>query len=386
LTLAATGMLVAASVGTVMAGPAGSAATFVNWPEYLYGPSHSSDSPATTITPANAANLKRLWNWRCPGPTVAGQPSSGFVASPTVYDGTIYIGCNTGVFYAISETTPTVLWSQQLGYESHHTCAARGISSTAAVAVMPSTGELTVYVAGGDGDLFALDAATGSIDWQSVIATPSPTQNNYYDWSSPTVANGLVYVGVSSQCDAPLVADSGLKAYDMSSGALEATFLTMPANEIGGSIWSSAAADSTGVFVDTGNNLPGTPAGESSSMIGLTTTALTQTGSWAIPGAQQVEDNDWAASPTLFTATLSGVPTEMVTACNKNGFLYAMKTSDVSAGPVWTFQVGAGTPNGVQSCLGAAIWTGQYLLEPGNATTINGTPYAGSLRELNPAT
>jgi hypothetical protein len=260
------------------------------------------------------------------------------------------------------------------------------VSATAAVGFRPSTKALTVYVSGGDGDLFALDAATGAIDWQSVIATPSTTQNDYYDWSSPTLLNGKVYVGVSSQCDEPLVPNSGLYEYNASTGALVKQYFTMPSGEIGGSIWSSAAADSTGVYVDSGNNYPGTAPGDSSSMVSLKLGSLVKTGAWAIPPSQQVEDNDWAASPTLFTTTINGSPMELVTACNKNGYLYAMNVQSVSAGPVWSFDVGAGTDNGVQSCLGAAIFDGQHLFEPGNSTTINGTQYAGSLRELDPAT
>jgi outer membrane protein assembly factor BamB len=36
--------------------------------------------------------------------------------------------------------------------------------------------------------------------------------------------------------------------------------------------------------------------------------------------------------------------------------------------------------------LGAAIWDGSHLFVPGNATTIDGTQYNGSVRELDPAT
>jgi outer membrane protein assembly factor BamB len=75
-------------------------------------------------------------------------------------------------------------------------------------------------VAGGDGYLYALDAATGAVDWKSVIAIPSTTVNDYYDWSSPTVVNGNIYVGVASNCDSPLVA-AGLKEYSQATGALE---------------------------------------------------------------------------------------------------------------------------------------------------------------------
>jgi outer membrane protein assembly factor BamB len=381
--------VVCAALAVVAAQPQPAGATgFINWPGYLYGPSHSSLSPATAITPANAASLKRMWGRRCAAPTISGQPTTGFVASPSVYNGTIYIGCNTGIFYALNETTGAVEWTQMLGYVTRHTCAARGISSTASIAIDPATNKPTVYVAGGDGNLYALDAATGSVVWKSVIDLPSPTKNDYYNWSSPAVVNGLVYIGVSSQCDQPLVGGAGLKAYELGTGVLKHTYLTMPAPQLGGSIWSSPAVDANGsAFVTTGNDAPGAAVpGDSSSIVSLNATTLARTGGWRIPKSQQVEDNDWAASPTVFEATLRGTPTEMVTACNKNGFLYGFTASSITSGPVWTFQVGVGTDNGVLSCLGAAIWNGSDLFEPGNATTINGTAYNGSMRELNPAT
>jgi outer membrane protein assembly factor BamB len=365
----------------------GGAQTFINWPGYLYGPTHSSSSPATAITVANAANLKRVWTWRC-APPVSGEPNAGFVASPSVYNGTVYIGCNTGVFYALNETTGAVEWTQNLGFVTKKTCAARGISSTASIAIDPSNSLPTVYVAGGDGNLYALDAATGAVDWKSVIGLPSATKNDYYNWSSPAIGNGKVYIGVSSQCDQPLVPTGGLRAYNLGTGALVATYLTLPNSELGGSIWSSPALDSTGnAFITTGNDLPNAVLpGDSSSLVSMNATTLARSGGWRVPPAQQVEDNDWAASPTLFTATINGVPTEMVTACNKNGFLYAFNASAITPGPVWSYQVGIGTDNGVLSCLGAAIWNGSDLFEPGNQTMINGTAYDGSMRELNPAT
>jgi outer membrane protein assembly factor BamB len=367
--------------------PAG-AQSFINWPGYLNGAAHSSSSPATAITTANAANLKRAWGWRCAPPTITGQPPTGFVASPSVYNGTIYIGCNTGLFYALNEATGAVLWSQMLGYVTKHTCAARGISSTASIAIDPANGKPAVYVAGGDGNMYALDAATGTVVWKTVIDLPSPTKNDFYDWSSPAIANGLAYVGVSSQCDSPLVANAGLKAYDLGTGALMQTYISLPNNELGGSIWSSPAADTNAnVFVTVGNDLPGAAQpGDSSSIVSLNATTLARTGGWRIPQSQQVVDNDWAASPTIFQATIGGTPTEMVMACNKNGFVYAFNAASISAGPVWSFQVGAGTENGVASCLGATIWNGTGLFQPGNATTINGTSYFGSMRQLDPAT
>lgn len=374
---------------TIVAGARGPVvATSTDWPSYLHDPGHSSSTPANAITVANSTNLQRWWHFASPGRTVAGQPGGGFVASPTVYQGSVYIGSNTGVFYALDENTGLVLWSRMLGYVTHKTCAARGIAATATVAVDPNSGAATVYAAGGDGHLYALDAVTGDSVWTSVIATPSTTVNDYYNWSSPTVANGRVYVGVSSQCDAPLVKHSGVLAFDQETGERVATYLSMPAGAIGGSVWTSVAVDPSGAVFATVGNAPAraTNKGDSSAIVRLDGASLVRQDKWAIPGAQQVSDNDFDASPTIFVADLGGVPTEMVGACNKNGRFYAFKADDLSSGPVWFRQVGIGTGSGEISCLAAAIWDGSHLFLGGNATTIQGISYAGSMRELDPAT
>jgi len=384
LTLAATLAIpaVAATVTTVGATGAG-AATFVNWPAYLLGPRHSSDNAAATaITPATAPTLTRVWRWTPDKPTMTGQPGPGLYASPTVYGGTVYIGADTGVFYALDEATGHVLWKQFLGFVPKLTCHARGITSTATVAPDPRTGALTVYVAGGDGYLYALDAATGAIVWRSVIALPSTTVNDYYDWSSPTVVGGHIYIGVSSQCDRPLVA-GGLKEYDQATGARLAFYQTNPGGKTGPSIWSSAAAGPSGnlVYVSTGNG-KGT---DSASIVELDGGTLAKLGSWQVPLSQQISDSDFGGSPTLFKATLGGTVTHMVGACNKNGVYYALRRNDLAAGPVWQLQVGAGASGGPQ-CDAAAIWDGTHLFIGGNQTTIGGVSYNGSISMVDPAT
>jgi polyvinyl alcohol dehydrogenase (cytochrome) len=363
-----------------------SAATFINWNSYLFNASHTSaNAAATAITTQNTATLKQAWKWVPPPPTQTGQPS-GLLASPTVVNGTIYIGANTGVFYALDEATGAVRWHRFLGYQTASDCGALGVVSTATVAPAPGTGALTVYVAGADGYLYALNAMTGAIVWRSVIAIPSTTVHDYFDWSSPAVQNGRIYVGVSSNCDAPLI-KGGLKEYDQGTGALLARYLTWPGHAIGPSIWSSAAVDPSGksVFVTTGNG----PGGDQLSVVRLNAVTLTKQDAWQLPPSQRVKDSDFGGSPTLFTATLAGVPTPMVGACNKNGVYYAFRQSNLHAGPVWQQKVGTAysPPNGVHTqCDAAAVWDGKHLFIAGNQTTINGVTHTGSIREVNPAT
>jgi outer membrane protein assembly factor BamB len=186
--LAATALI--ALTTTAASAPAASVLrkAFVNWGGYLKGPAHSStNAAATAITPATARTMVRAWTWKPAGPTMPGQPS-GLLASPTVVNGRIYIGANTGVFYALDEATGHVIWHRFLGFVPTLTCGRLGIVATATVAKDPVTKVRTVYVAGGNGYLYALNAATGKVAWRSVIAIPSKTVSDYYDWSSPTLA------------------------------------------------------------------------------------------------------------------------------------------------------------------------------------------------------
>jgi outer membrane protein assembly factor BamB len=382
ITLGLTATAGAFSIPAAAAAGSVSRAPFVNWPAYLHGPAHSSDNPAATaISPATVAGMTRAWTWKPASPNMPGQPS-GLLASPAVFNGRIYIGADTGVFYALDEATGHVIWNRFLGFVPTLTCGALGIVATATVARDPVTNVLTVYVAGGDGYLYALAAATGRVVWRSVIAIPSATINDYYDWSSPTVAGGRIYVGVSSNCDSPLVA-GGLKEYDQATGSLLAFYRTNPGHSAAPSIWSSAAVNKASgtVFVTTGNG----PGGDSISVVRLNADGLARQDAWQVPASQHGSDSDFGGSPTLFSAVLAGVSTRMVGACNKNGTYYAWRQANLHAGPVWQQAVGTPYTSGAQ-CDAAAVWDGSHLFVAANKTTINEQTYPGSIRMVDPAT
>lgn len=380
-------------LGIGVGAPSASAQTETDWSSYLDGPTHSSYNPAaTSITPSNISSLEPVWRWMPPPPPNDDGGSTELLASPSVYDGVVYIGVEDGYFYAISEATQQVLWSQFLGFRPHLTCGTQvgGTVSTATIAADSTTGAATVFVFGQDGDLYALNAATGAVDWQSVVDTPSPTKSNYYSWSSPVVANDTVYIGVSSQCDHPLV-PAGVASFNQSTGAPIARWWTLGNDKsLGGSVWSSVSVLSNGnVIATTGNAKAPGQQPYSQSIVELNGQTLSLMGGWEVPTAQAVTDSDFGASPTQFTADLDGTPTLMIGACNKNGIYYALRASDPSAGPVWEDQIvqssSFGKPPG--ECDAAAIWDGTHLIEGGgNWTTVDGTSYPGSVVSLNPDT
>ena len=362
-----------------------SALTDADWSSYLNGPQHPSQGGSASITPQNAGSLVKVWRWKPPGLTGAqGAPPSQFWSSPTVYGGRVYIGSYTGIFYAVNLATGKVAWQRNFGFVPALTCPhPKGFSSTAAVAPDPTSGSATVYISAPDGYLYALDGATGSERWHQTVALPSATQNTYYAWSSPTLANGHIYVGMSSECDKPF-ARGGLKEFDQATGQLLATYWSMPDGSLGAGIWTSAAVSPTSgnVYVTTGSTTkPPYPQGDSWSMVQLDGDTLAKIGIWTVPSTQRKGDADFGASPTIFAGTIVGTQEELVGASDKNGIFYAFNASNVAAGPVWQTRVANSGFN-----LAAAVWDGSKLYVASSATTIAGQQFAGSIRELDPST
>jgi outer membrane protein assembly factor BamB len=310
-----------------------------------------------------------------------------------VVAGQVYIGAQSGVFYALNEATGAVVWSRQLDIRPHVTCRPLGITSTAAVLPDPVTGTSTVYVSGAR-YLYALNAATGAVDWQTEIGPPSTSHPDaYYNWSSPTLIDGHIYVGLASGCDSPLIR-GGEVELDQHTGQVLSTWHTVPAGSIGGSIWSSPAVSANGhnVWVSTGNECDPTintcPAGNKighSLSIAHLSSSLKLLQAWQAPGtAGSGHDWDFGASPTTFGS--SGMPVT-VGACNKNGDFYAFTANPLGSSPLWTDVVAA--PDGtLGSCLASAVWdkTAGSLYVSGGATTIGTTSYGGTIDQVNPAT
>jgi hypothetical protein len=252
------------------------------------------------------------------------------------------------------------------------------------VAPDPATGALTVYVSRWTGYLYAPTAATGPVELKFFFKHTATTKSDYYDWSSPSVVNGRIYIGVASQCDDPLV-KGGLNEYSQATGKMIAAYKTNPAGGIGASIWSSAGVPASGkyVFVSTGN----AKHGDSEAIVRLNGATLAKEAIWTIPVSEQTFDADFGSSPTFFNATLSGKPTQMIGSCNKNGIYYALRRNNITAGPVWELHVGAAyTQTSIGQCDASAVWDGTHLFIAGDRTTIGGTTFSGSVRMVDPAT
>ncbi len=366
----------------------GAATVNLDWPQHLHDAQHSSVSPATAITTSNAASVHQTWHWQ--PPTVSGRPTPTLDASPTVVGGRVFIGSGSGRFYALSESAGTVEWHRQLDTEASQTCPARGITATAAVVPDPVTNTTIAYVSGAR-YLYALNAASGTQLWKTLIGPSQvPSPNAYYNWSSPTVAGGHIYVGVSSSCDKPMVR-GGVVELDQHTGKVLNTWYDEPAGSIGGSVWATVAATATGsdVWVSTGNDCDpsvntcptGNQDGNSVSIVHLSSSLKFLQG-WQATASLR-HDWDFGSSPTLFGGTSSS-PSN-VGSCNKNGSFYAVTANPIGTAPVWTDPLGSASGT-TGACLASAVWNAHSgtMFLASTPTTINGTTYGGSVRKVNP--
>jgi hypothetical protein len=254
----------------------------------------------------------------------------------------------------------------------------------------PKTGTLTVYAAGAR-DLYALNAGTGAVVWKKRIGPPDPPMvDASYNWSSPTVVAGHVFMGLASRCDTPLVR-GGVVELDQHTGAVQHTWHSVPTGSIGGSVWSSIAATANGqnVWVSTGNECDptvnacpsGDRVGDSNSVVHLSG-SLKRLQAWQAAGTLGGgQDSDFGSSPTLFG---TGPTPPDVGACNKNGTYYAFAANPLTT-PIWMDTLGAAA-GGLSMCIASSVWNGTTgaLYAAANATTIGGTGYGGSVRQIDP--
>lgn len=144
-------------------------------------------SNANSIYGVSAADGRLLWR-RTMGPTVAWRnfpqlPDQAdwdyYASSPMVAGGRVFIGSGDGNIYALNPATGETVWAVKTGSR---------------VRATPASDGTIVYVGSFDGTMYALDAKTGSKRW-----TFKTVGNSYFPvgeiQSSAAIAGGLVIFG-----------------------------------------------------------------------------------------------------------------------------------------------------------------------------------------------
>lgn len=291
------------------------------WPMYGHDPARTCYNPAETSIAA--ANVSRLTPRFQAAVGMGAVPSS---SGPIVAGGRVCIGSSVtqgANYFCFDATSGAQEWSADLGRLPEER-ADVGIGSTAVVA-----GNVLI-VGGGDAAYYAVEPGTGAILWKhDMNVGPDP-----FAWSSPLIANGLVYVGISSQYEA---VEGELRALHVADGTIAARQTFVPTGHQGADIWNSAALspDGSRVVVATGNDYGGYEGPYGRAMIALdpASLAIVEFRQEAVPN----QDLDFGTTPVFFSDAAGRV---LVGANNKNGTFYAYALGRFADGPVWRRSTG----------------------------------------------
>ena len=348
-----------------------------DWPTYLGSGGDGFNPYETTITPANAGSLKV--KWKQTGASVIN-------AQPTVANGMIFWGDWYGNEHATS-LAGTALWSTNLGRTwpgvpdpcGYSYNPNPGITSTASVTNV--NGQFTVFVGGGDGQLYALNAYTGAILWHTRLGT----YRQGFVWGSPAVYNGSVYVSLASFSDCPLVQGRIIRL-NAATGAIQNIFKVVPDGCTGGTVFGSVTVDAVGGYVYfASGGLGGCGKAEpyTSSIVKLRASDLGLVSYWQVPASQQAEDGDFGNTPILFWSSSGGTTRLMVGVMHKDGIFFALDRDHISSGPVWERSVSFPAGAGIYA---PAAFDGHRVYVTGTGTSAGNTYCAnGAIRALDPA-
>jgi polyvinyl alcohol dehydrogenase (cytochrome) len=374
--------MVVAVVGYFPKQPAHAAAT--DWTTFQGSNSRTGfDAVETTINTTTAPNLNLHWTFSNPG-------HAQITAQVMAANGMLYWGDWNGVLHASDPATGKDLWKAILatrpGGCSHKP---KGVISSVTVATVPINGTPTsvVFVGSGPATVYAVDALTGKIIWQTILSSDPAS----FIYTSTAIYQGSIYVGIASTGDCPLV-QAGFDRLDASTGQIQNAIKTVPDGCIGASVWGAPAIDEqTGmVYFGTGNvdrKYCTLPMPLEDSLIELNASDLSMVAHWPLPKTEKGQDTDYGSNPTLFQTTINGVSRAMVGIVNKDGLYFALDRTNIAAGPLWQVRLSPGGSEAFKnaSIVGAA-YDGTSLYVGGSSTTIGTQQCAGSLDALDPST
>ena len=410
--------------GTVLLGAEGDGGK--DWPMFGRTVSNDASSQSEGITAGNASKLHTKWTFATSGDVTA---------RAAVVDGVAYFPDWGGNIWAVDANTGAKLWGHQL---SEYGLTAGTLSRTSPAVVNGMVYIGTQFTATGKtGWLLALKASTGALVWKTQPDTSNPFP---VVTGSPAVADGVVYIGMTSNEEFAAASPAykccsvsgSVVALNAATGArLWETFM-VPSGYSGGAVWGSSPVvdeDRRMVVVGTGNNysVPTAPAylacvagggtratcqspdNHADSIVALDMDSghirwakrletWGQTGitdgsdDWNVaciahssncPPAQG-PDYDFGSGPNEITYHAKGGEKAIIGAGQKSGIYYALDPEDGTE--LWHTQVGPGSSLGGIEWGSASDGTRIYVAI-GN---LFGIPYAagnaGSFAALDPAT
>jgi len=329
------------------------------------------------LGPANVASLTQSWSTDV-GAVVAASPV--LASDVTVADGTrdlLYVGTEHGDLYALDAATGDVVWNRNLGSQQTacHDMPEGIFGITDTPAIDRATG--TLYVAGGDGQLYALDLSTGTtLPGWPVTITADPAHEHV--WSAITLTGGALYAETASYCDFTPYNGRVMKIDPTQPAVVDTWYVTSApgAGFYGGGIWGwgGASVDPGGdLYIATGNAIADPEFSDYGEHVVRLSTALDVVASNA-PGVTG-GDVDFGSTPMPYQA---GTCAGQIVVENKAGYLFVYDRDAIADGPTQSLAIADYGPEG--ELVGVPAWnpvTGMvYVSSP---TDLTGGPYRHGL-------
>jgi alcohol dehydrogenase (cytochrome c) len=287
------------------------------WPTYHGDYSGRHHSPLAQITPANVHQLTLAWAFQ------TGQTQQ-IKSTPILVNGVIYITSPDNI-WAVDARSARQLWRYTYPTNQGFHIGHRG------AAVYKDS----VYLTTPDAHLVALNAQTGKVKWDIVVAD---AKRGYWSTNAPLVIRNHVLVGVSGDFDnLPGI----LQAFDPEMGAHQWTFHSTPpvgtpnspsGGATGGQMWMTGTYDPdlNLVFVGTGNPTPvlnGPVRPGDNKWTGSIVALDPDTGklAWGFQASPH-DTHDWDAAevPVLVDGDFNGAPRKLVVQASRNGYFFVL--------------------------------------------------------------
>ncbi len=271
--------------------------------------------PNSAITSSNVANLKVDWS---------ADTSNDITGMPIVANGSVYFADWGGFVYSVNFSDGSTIWKDNMSALIPNWTGNMWISNTLAVENGLVFGGLPNYAA--TPEAFALNQTTGNLVWLDNLTLVSQTTDHDI-WGSPTLYNGMMYIGLSGENVTDPSEHGQIVALNMTNGNLIWKFTTMIGASGGASVWSTPVVDPTlnAIYFGTGN--PYSAAQNDSyaeSIISLN--AENGALNWVFPlhNVNLDNDEDVGSSPNLFTFRANGTTYQAVGEGSKDGNYYIL--------------------------------------------------------------
>jgi polyvinyl alcohol dehydrogenase (cytochrome) len=344
------------------------------WPFYGNGVEGTKFTDASGITAGNVANLQLAWTG-----TVGGPISS----TPVIAEGLVAVGSYDGKLRAYDPDTGEEIWALETGAAvmEPNLHIPLGITGSAAI----DNG--VVYTGDATGKLWAVNAATGETIWS---AEPD-AQSAASIWSSPVVADGVLYVGIAS-----VAKETGFRgavvAVDVGTGEMIWDTYVTPEGSDGGGVFAVPALDrERGILYVGTQNAYSADVSPDSHVLSIIALKM-ETGEvvWSFSGvpsdgsATAADDIGFSASPNLFSIEPEhGVTRELVGNGQKSGIYWALDRD--SGEVVWSTPISSAGPLGGMEGT-SAVGNGVIVVPATEWASFDNPEARGVVRGLKAAT